>query len=125
MRQPRKRHDAHEDVGVCAQTVECFIADTLDMDLEDVKSDMDFYNDSLNVLLESTVKVDSKLRNPENRPSLLAMMVYSYKEDKDLDQWMAEYAKKNNTYVVDQKKNFLLLKKEFEQYCRAQKRKSA
>ncbi|MDE7252455.1 MAG: DUF262 domain-containing protein [Acetatifactor sp.] len=118
-------HIAHEDVGVHADNVECFIADTLDMDVEAVKADIDFYNDSLNVLLESTVKVDSKLRNPENRPSLLAMMVYSYKEDKDLDQWMAEYAKKNNTYVADQKKNFLQLKKDFEQYCRAQKRKSA
>ena len=58
------------------------------------------------------VKIDSKLRNEENRFSLLAMMVYSYKEDKDLDEWMTEYARRNNTYFIDQKKNFLHMKNE-------------
>lgn len=59
---------------------ESFIAETLNLDIESVRADLDFYNMSLNTLLENTVKVDSKLRNPENRLSLLAMMVYSYKE---------------------------------------------
>lgn len=97
---------------------ETFIAQNLDMDIESVRADMDFYEQSLNVLLENTVKVDSKLRNPENRISLLAMMVYSYKEDKDLDDWMSEYAQKHNKYFSDQKKNFLHLKQHFEQYCK-------
>lgn len=97
---------------------ETFIAQNLDMDIESVRADMDFYEQSLNVLLENTVKVDSKLRNPENRISLLAMMVYSYKEDKDLDDWMSEYAQKYNKYFSDQKKNFLHLKQHFEQYCK-------
>lgn len=97
---------------------ETFIAQNLDMDIESVRADMDFYEQSLNVLLENTVKVDSKLRNPENRISLLAMMVYSYKEDIDLDDWMSEYAQKHNKYFSDQKKNFLHLKQHFEQYCK-------
>lgn len=88
------------------------------MDIEAVKADMDFYSESLNELLEKTVKVNSKLRNPENRPSLLAMMVYSYKEDMDLDDWLAEYARKNNSYFSDQKKSFLHLKQDFERYCK-------
>ena len=101
---------------------ETFIAQNLDMDIESVRADMDFYEQSLNVLLENTVKVDSKLRNPENRISLLAMMVYSYKEDKDLDDWMSEYAQKHNKYFSDQKKNFLHLKQHFEQYCKKNSR---
>ena len=96
--------------------VELFIAENLDIDVETVQSDMDFYNESLNELLDNTVRVDSKLRNEGNRLSLLAMMVYSYKEDKDLDEWLADYAKKNNTYFVDQTKNFLHMKQDFEQY---------
>lgn len=104
--------------GKCSGSVEEFIAGNLDMNIEDVKVDINFYNDSLNELLEKTVKVDSKLRNLENKPSLLAMMVYSYKEDKDLDDWMAVYAKQNNAYIVDQKRNFLHMKQDFEKYCR-------
>lgn len=108
----------HSDMPDSLQSsTELFIAENLDMDVEAIQVDMDFYNESLNVLLENTVKVDSKLRNPENRLSLLAMMVYSYKEDKDLDDWLSEYAKNNNTYFADQQKSFLHLKKDFERYC--------
>lgn len=102
--------------------IESFIAKNLDMDVETVQADMDFYNESLNELLENTVKIDSKLRNQENRYSLLAMMVYSYKEDKDLDDWLSEYARNNNTYFVDQTRNFLHMKKSFEQYYREHKK---
>lgn len=99
----------HIDNTNSAQSnIESFIAQNLDMDVETVQVDMDFYNESLNELLDHTVKIDSKLRNEANRPSLLAMMVYSYKEDKDLDKWMTEYARQNNTYFVDQKKNFYI-----------------
>lgn len=107
-----------EDINDSSMSQEEFVAETLDMDVESVETDMDFYNESLDELLENVVKVDSKLRNPENRLSLLAMMVYSYKEDKDLDSWMAEYAKDNNTYFVDQKRNFLHMKQDFEQYLK-------
>lgn len=98
--------------------IESFIARNLDIDVETVQDDMDFYNESLNELLDHTVKIDSKLRNEANRPSLLAMMVYSYKEDKDLDEWMTEYARRNNTYFIDQKKNFLHMKNDFEKYLK-------
>lgn len=105
--------------------IESFIAKNLDMNVKTVQADMGFYNESLNELLDHTVKIESKLRNEVNRPSMLAMMVYSYKEDKDLDEWMTEYARQNNTYFVDQKKNFLHMKNSFEQYCREQDKKSA
>lgn len=105
-------------------SAEAFIAEALDMDEQTVQTDMDFYNASLDVLLEHTVRVDSELRNKENRLSLLAMMVYSYKEDKDLDNWMAEYAKRHNSYYRNQSKNFLRMKSDFEKYLK-EGRKSA
>lgn len=96
--------------------VESFIAENLDLDVEIVKEDMDLYNESLDTLLEGTVKLDSKLRNKENRPSLLAMMTYSYKNDVDLDEWLVDYAAKNNTYLVDQKKNFNVMLESFKNF---------
>lgn len=98
--------------------IESFISQNLGINIEAIQTDMDFYNESLNELLDNTVKIDSKLRNEGNRFSLLAMMVYSYKEDKDLDEWMTEYARRNNTYFIDQKKNFLHMKNDFEKYLK-------
>lgn len=100
----------------CDGSTEVFIAENLNMDIESVREDMEFYNHSLDTLLEHTVKVESKLRNEQNRLSLLAMMVYSYQQDRDLDDWMTQYAAANNTYFADQKKNFRHMKRDFEQY---------
>lgn len=109
----------HIDNGNSSQSnIESFISQNLGINVEAIQTDMDFYNESLNELLDNTVKIDSKLRNEENRFSLLAMMVYSYKEDKDLDEWMTEYARRNNTYFIDQKKNFLHMKNDFEKYLK-------
>lgn len=102
----------------CSNSVEKFVAENLDMDVDEIKDNIEDYNDTLDKLLDNTVKVGSKLLDKQNRLSLLAMMIYSYKEDKDLDKWMADYASKNNTYFVDQKKNFLYMKNDFEQFLK-------
>lgn len=107
------------------KSVEEFIAENLNMDIEKVKTDIDFYNESLDCLIENTVKADSKLLCKENRPSLLAMMVYSYQQDVNLDDWLEGYAKRNNTYYVDAKRNFLHMKQDFEQFIENENRKSA
>jgi len=106
-------------------SVEEFIAENLDIEKEVISEEMDFYNESLDILLENRVKLDSKLRHAQNRPSLLAMVVYSYIEDYDLDEWIMEYAQNNNTYFVDQRKNFLHMKNDFEQYTNSNNKKSA
>lgn len=84
-----------------------FINKNVGIDIDSVYENMDLYIDSLDDLLDNTVKDGSKLLEPENRQSLLAMVAYSYKEDKDLDEWLTEYASSNNTYIKDQKKNFV------------------
>ncbi len=99
-----------------------FIAENLGLNISDIKSDMDFYNETLDTLLNNTVKVGSKLLQKENRMSLLAMVAYSYKEDVDLDKWLTIYAEKNNTYFIDQKKNFIHMKKNFENFIKSQRK---
>lgn len=109
------QHDADEgpDSGLVT-----FLADNLEMDGKDIQADLDLYEESLDVLLDETVKIGSKIRSAGNRPSLLAMMVYSYKEDKDLDEWMTVYAGKHTGYQVDQRKNFQQMRADFERFLR-------
>jgi len=92
------------------------IANYVDMSIEEISQDIDFYEDTLDELENKTIKDGSKLLEPENRVSLLAMIVYSFKNDVDLDDWMEEYAKSNNMYFPDQRKNFLYMKKDFINY---------
>lgn len=105
-------------VDVVEKPTEVFIAELLDLDIEEVKEDLDFYEETLNELEEKSIKVGSNLLDKQNRLSLLAIVVYSFKTDIDLDEWMIEYAKNNNTYFTDQKKNFLHMKKDLEYYCK-------
>lgn len=95
---------------------EPFIADVLNMDLERVIDEIEIYNETLDELAEKTIKDGSKLLDSANRKSLLALVAYSYEQDVDLDEWMAEYAVKNNMYFLDQKQNFLHMKSEFKKY---------
>lgn len=110
-----QRNNAHTN-----DSLEEFVAENLGLNTEDILCEMDFYNESLDALLESRVKLDSKLRQEQNRPSMLAMMIYSYKKDVDinLENWLEEYAVKNNMYFPDQKRNFLYMKQDFEQYLK-------
>lgn len=91
-----------------------FIAEILELDKESIHNDMDFYKESLKDLKDVAIKDGSKLLQEDNNLSLLAMVVYSYKEDIDLDEWLTEYAKNNNTYFKDQKKNYLHMVKDLE-----------
>ena len=95
---------------------EPFIADVLNMDLKKVIDEIEIYNETLDELAEKTIRDGSKLLDSANRKSLLALVAYSYEQDVDLDEWMAEYAVKNNMYFPDQKQNFLHMKSEFKKY---------
>ena len=44
------------------------------------------------------------------------MVSYSYKNDVDLDDWLEEYAENNNTYFIDQRKNYSHMVNDFKQY---------
>ena len=67
-------------------------------------------------LENNTIRDGSKLLDIANRLSLLAMVAYSYKNDVDLDDWLEDYAAKNNTYYMDQHKNYSNMLNDFKQY---------
>lgn len=108
--------DNETDNNNCTSENESFIADVLNMDLEKVIDEMEVYNETLDSLTEKTIRDGSKLLNIENRKSLLALVAYSYERDVDLDEWLEQYAAKNNMYFPDQRKNFLHMKNDFVGY---------
>lgn len=112
------------DNGICDTENESFIADVLNMDLEKVIEEMEVYNETLYSLTDKTIRDGSKLLNIENRKSLLALVAYSYERDVDLDDWLEQYAAKNNMYFPDQRKNFLHMKKDFINYIENKERTS-
>ena len=97
-------------------TPELFVAEMVDMPAEKVKEEMDCYEETLDSLENNTIRDGSKLLEVANRLSLLAMVAYSYKNDVDLDDWLEEYAANNNTYFIDQRKNYLHMVNDFKQY---------
>ena len=93
-----------------------FVSEMVELPIEEVKEDIDLYEKSLTDLENNTIRDGSKLLDIANRLSLLAMVAYSYKNDVDLDDWLEEYATNNNTYFVDQKKNYSHMVNDFKQY---------
>ncbi len=104
------------DQKIYDSDAETFIAENVGIDKETVIKDLSLYNETLDNLEENTIRDGSKLLEEQNRRSLLAMVAYSYVQDTDLDEWMAEYAKKNNAYFADQRKNYLHMKKNLENF---------
>ena len=99
-----------------AVTPESFISEMVDIPVETIKEEMDCYEETLDGLEDNTIRDGSKLLDVANRLSLLAMVAYSYKNDVDLDDWLEEYAANNNTYFVDQRKNYSHMINDFRQY---------
>lgn len=93
-----------------------FLSETVGIDANTLETDIELYHDTLDDLENRAIKTGSRLRDAQNRMSLLAMVAFSYKVDRDLDEWLKEYAKKNTTYFADQRKNYLHMRKDFEKF---------
>lgn len=93
-----------------------FISEIVDLPIESVREDMDFYEETLTDLENNTIRDGSKLLEVANHLSLLAMVAYSYKYDIDLEDWMTEYAANNNTYIKDTKRNFYIMVDDLKKY---------
>ena len=92
-----------------------FIKENVNSDV--LQEDIDFYNDILNDL---TLNVDNntQLLEEHNIPSLLAIVAYSCKEDINIDDWFVDFFKNNNTYIRNQKENYLKMKTSLEDYIK-------
>lgn len=97
-------------------TPEEFVSEMVELPIEEVKEDIDLYEKSLKDLENNTIRDGSKLLDIANRLSLLAMVAYSYKNDVDLDDWLEEYAANNNTYFMDQRKNYSHMINDFKRH---------
>ena len=101
---------------------ECKDIDVLDFVKENVnpdatQDDINDYNDDLEIL-SLDVDNESKLLDDKNKPSLISMISYGYKIDTAIDTWFKDFFDRNNTYLLNQKENFLYMKADFEKYRR-------
>lgn len=109
-----------EQRNICTQMDEsAFLSEMVGIDADTLEADLGLYRETLDDLENAAIQAGSKLRDAQNRLSLLAMVAFSYKEDRDLDEWMKVYAKKNKTYFADQRKNYLHMRKDFDLFCGA------
>ena len=83
--------------------------------------DVDFYYDILN---DYDVDKHSKLLQWQNEPSLIALIAWSFKQDINLDEWIKEYFSKNNMYFINQKKNYLHMKNNLDEYLQLHTRQA-
>lgn len=114
-----KGKESNQSAG--GDDIESFILENVKIDKETLQKDMDLYVDTLEGdygLKEKCIRVGSILLDEKNRPSLLAMVAYSYMTGQDLDDWLTEYARNHKTYFVDQKKNYLHMLSDFQRFVR-------
>lgn len=87
--------------------------DVTDDDISDYESDLD--------VLTLDVNNNSKLLNRQNRPSLIAMVAYGYKNDESIDMWFKSFFERNDTYLLNQKENYLHMKADFKKFIKQRK----
>ena len=84
---------------------------------EITREDVEQYEE---VLDELTLNVNnsSKLLDKQNRPSLVAIVAYSFENDIDLDKWIIEFFRMNGDYIKDQKQNYLHMVQNLDNYIK-------
>ena len=56
------------------------------------------------------------LLEKENRLSLLSIVAYSFEKEIELKDWFIDYFNKNNTYIRDQRENYLVMKNDVDNF---------
>lgn len=84
-----------------------FVKENVNQELEeeDVKAAIELYED-----LKVEVSDDSRLLNTRNNPSMVAIMAYAEQENvalKSLKEWFINYFTDNNSFLLNQKENYL------------------
>ena len=79
--------------------------------------DIELYKDCLDSM---TVELDqdNSLLDKQNKPSLLAVIAYACDEEKDyyMEEWFEKFVKNHNTYILNQKENFQMMKHSFDDF---------
>ncbi|WP_395546807.1 MULTISPECIES: DUF262 domain-containing protein [unclassified Lacrimispora] len=92
---------------------------------EKTEEDVELY---LSMLDEWTLDIDydSKLINLDNLSSLLGIVGYACDHECDdiAQSWFAEFAKKNSTYIVNQKENYLHMRDDLDGFAQLLKKRA-
>ena len=98
-------------------TAKDIIKEYVSQDIDD--GEIELYEMMANDVSGAINDIDSKFLSDWNRPSFVALVGYADKSNKDklLNKWLPYFEKKNNL-MSDQKKNFLHMKQDLDQYYR-------
>lgn len=98
-------------------TAQDIIKEFIDENVSDDESEL--YEIEANDVSEVILDIQSNLLTDKNRPSFVALAAYAYKNNfsNELREWLPEF-EKNGQLIIDQKKNFLHMKNDFEQWQR-------
>ena len=81
---------------------ECVDETVSELDVQDYEE----YLDTITLDVDNS----SKLLDAANHDSIIGVIAYAYQNDVDCDDWFKDYFNRNNTYDVDQKKNYLSMR---------------
>ena len=81
------------------------------------QEDVELYKDMLGDFT-SKVDGDSKLLDKHNQASLLAIIAYACSNDIQIDNWIADYFNRNNSYISNQAENFQYMKYDMEDFMK-------
>lgn len=98
-------------------TAKDIIKEYVSQDIDD--GEIELYEMMANDVSGAINDIDSEFLSDWNRPSFVALVGYADKSNKDklLNKWLPYFEKKNNL-MTDQKKNFLHMKQDLDQYYR-------
>lgn len=111
----------NEYLGVIKEDIEdldcvTFVKENVNPDV--TNNNIKEYEEDLEMLTLNVDNNNPMIKDKNNKPSMIAMVAYSYKEDIYLDKWIVDYFKRNNTYIRNQKQNYLRMRQDFERYCK-------
>lgn len=73
------------------------------------------YSEVLDALMKKS-NSSGKLLEEGNKPSLTAIVAYSFTNDIDLDCWIVDYCSRNDDYIADQLENFEHMVSDLQRY---------
>lgn len=89
--------------------------------------DIGFHIDNLKAWTVG-IKDSATLNDVKNRPSMIAISVYASEneevcDDETMIEWFADYERRNPAYLLNQKDNYLYMKKDLRQFIAAHDRR--
>ena len=99
-----------DDIDVLAFVRENVDSGISEDDLSDYYSMLDVYD----------IDKKSKLLDWQNEPSLISLIAYSFINDIDLDEWIKDYFKRNQNYILNQLENYIHMKQDLNGYLQLQ-----